>query len=77
MNSAKVRKTLDRLAYASLILDVCIAIITGLTVVDAQLVDTLLVPADYALLAVVVLSVALFFVLLVLRSMERRELKEA
>ena len=72
MNSERVRRTLDRLAYASLVLDTCIAVITSLTVLDAQLFKRLLLPASYVLSVVVFLSVALFLVLLVLRSKERR-----
>ena len=74
MNSERVKRTLDRLAYASLFLDVCIAVITSLTVLDAQLFRRLLLPASYVLSVVVFLSVALFFVLLVLKSKEGRSL---
>ena len=74
MNPEGVRKTLDSLAYVSLALDVCIAVITGLTVLDAQLTKRLLLPANYVLSAVVVLSVALFFVLIVLKAKEKRSL---
>ena len=65
--------TLDRLAYASLLLDICIAVITSLTVLDAQLFKRLLLPASYVLSVVVFLSVALFFVLLLLKSKEKDE----
>ena len=74
MNPERVRRTLDRLAYASLILDVCIAIITSLTILDAQVFKRLLLPASYVLSMVVLLSVALFLVLLVLKSKEKRGL---
>ena len=72
MSSEGVRKTLDRLAYASLGLDVCIAVITGLTVFDSQVTKRLLPPVDYLLTAVVVLSVVLFIVLMLLRSNEKK-----
>ena len=72
MNSEDVRRTLDRLAYASLILDICIAGITGLTVLDAHFTKRLLVPADYVLSAVVVLSAALFAVLIAMKAKERQ-----
>lgn len=75
MNSEGVKKTLDRLAYASLFLDICIAAITGLTVLDSQFTNRLLLPADYVLSAVVVLSVALFLVLIVMKSKERLSLR--
>lgn len=73
MNSRGVKKTLDRLAYASLILDICIAAITGLTILDAQFTRRLLLPADYVLSAVVVLSVVLFAVLVMMKFKERKE----
>lgn len=76
MNSEKVRRTLDRLAYVSLFLDVCIAIITGLTVLDSQFTRRLLLPASYVLSSVVVLSVVLFFVLVVLKSKERKTMRK-
>ncbi|MGH9918428.1 MAG: hypothetical protein ACRD6W_06130 [Nitrososphaerales archaeon] len=75
MNSARVRKTLDRLAYASLFLDVCIAVITGMTVIDVQATERLLLPVDYLLTAVVILSVVLFVVLLFMKSMERESIR--
>ena len=77
MNSAGVKRTLDRLAYASLFLDICIATITGLTILDAQITRKLLLPADYILSVVVVLSVALFVVLFFMKSMERRSSRKA
>ena len=75
MNSEGVKRTLDRLAYASLFLDICIAVITGLTVLDSRFTNRLLLPADYVLSAVVVLSVALFIVLIVMKSKERLSLR--
>lgn len=75
MNSTGVKRTLDKLAYISLVLDACIAIITGLTVLDEGFTKHLLVPVDYVLSVVVVLSVALFAALLVLKSKEKRDLR--
>ena len=71
MSSSQVRKVLDRLAYASLILDICIAVITSLTLFDVQNVQHFLWPINYLLTIVVVLSIIMFVVLLVLRSKER------
>jgi phosphoglycerol transferase MdoB-like AlkP superfamily enzyme len=67
-----VRKTLDRLAYASLVLDICIAVITLFTYFDLGNTQPLLVPINYLLTIVVVLSVIMFAVLLLLRSKERQ-----
>ena len=69
--SSRVKKTLDRLAYASLVLDVCIAIITVFTLFGATETRYLLVPINYLLTVVVVLSVLMFVVLLFLRAKER------
>lgn len=74
MNSDGVRRTLDRVAYASLFLDICIAAITGMTVLDAHVTKLLLLPADYLLTVVVGLSVALFVTLAVMKYKERRSL---
>lgn len=75
MNSARIRKTLDRLAYASLVLDICIAIITALSILDAGSPQHLLVPINYLLTIVVALSVIMFVVLLLFRSKERQAVK--
>jgi len=75
MNSARIRKTLDRLAYASLILDICIAIITSLSVLGVGSPQHLLVPVNYLLTIVVALSVVMFVVLILLRSKERQAVR--
>lgn len=72
MSKARVKKTLDRLAYASLILDTCIAIITSFTLIGVNEPKEFLWPVNYLLTLVVVLSVATFIVLLLLRATERR-----
>jgi hypothetical protein len=72
MKSARIRKTLDRLAYASLVLDICIAVITTLSLFGANRSKDLLVPINYGLTIVVVLSVVMFAVLLLLRAKERQ-----
>jgi hypothetical protein len=72
MNSVRIKKTLDRLAYASLVLDICIAIITSLSILGVSNSQRLLFPINYLLTIVVVLSIIMFIVLLVFRSMERR-----
>lgn len=72
MRTGRVRKTLDRLAYASLILDICIAIITLLTFFDLGNTQPLLIPINYLLTVVVILSVIMFAVLLLLRAKERQ-----
>ena len=76
MNSTRIRRTLDRLAYASLVLDICIAIITAVSVLDVgSNPQPLLFPIDYLLTIVVVLSVVMFVVLLLLRAKERQAVK--
>lgn len=75
MKTDNIRKMLDRLAYASLILDVCIAVITLLTILDIQESQRLLMPINYLLTIVVILSVILFVVLLLLKSKEKLSVK--
>ena len=75
MNSTRIRKTLDRLAYASLVLDICIAIITTLSILNVGSEQRLLFPINYLLTIVVVLSVIMFAVLLLLRAKERQAVK--
>jgi hypothetical protein len=75
VSSARVRKTLDRLAYASLVLDICIAIITSLTILNVGNPQSLLFPINYLLTIVVALSVIMFAVLLLLRAKERQAVK--
>jgi hypothetical protein len=76
VNSTRARKALDRLAYASLVLDICIALITTLTILDhTSAPQPLLFPIDYLLTIVVALSIIMFIVLLLFRSMEKRALK--
>jgi len=75
VNSTRIRKTLDRLAYASLVLDVCIAIITTLSVLDVGSPQPLLFPINYLLTIVVVLSIIMFVVLLLLRAKEKQAVK--
>jgi hypothetical protein len=76
LSTARVKKTLDRLAYASLVLDICIAVITLLTFFDLGNTQPLLVPINYLLTIVVVLSVVMFAVLLLLRAKERQAVAE-
>jgi len=76
VRSASIRKTLDRLAYASLFLDICIAIITVIGVLDVgSNPQRLLFPINYVLTIVVVLSVIMFIVLLLFRAKERQAVK--
>jgi hypothetical protein len=70
LSSARIKKTLDRLAYASLVLDVCIAIITSLSLLGSTGGEHFLIPINYLLTMVVVLSVAMFGVLLLLKLKE-------
>ena len=77
MRTARIKKTLDRLAYASLILDVCIAVITTLTFFDVGNTQPLLIPINYLLTIVVVLSLIMFAVLLLFRSKERQAVEAA
>ena len=75
MSQDSIRKTLNRLAYASLVLDVCIAAITALGFLDQGSHQSLLIPINYLLTVVVVLSIILFVLLLALRAKERQGLR--
>ena len=68
--TSRVKRTLDRLAYASLVLDICIAIITSLSLFGVSQGEHLLIPINYLLTVVVILSVAMFVVLVVLKFKE-------
>jgi len=72
MDSRRVRRTLDILAYASLILDICIAVITTFSVMGNHTPQQFLVPVNYLLTLVVILSIALFLVLVLLKITEQR-----
>jgi hypothetical protein len=75
MSQASIKKTLDRLAYASLVLDICIAAITALSFFDQGSHQSLLVPINYLLTIVVALAIILFVLLLALRAKERQGLR--
>ena len=67
----QTRRTLDYLAYGSLVLDVCIAIITALSLFGiGSNHEFFLTPITYLLTAVVILSISAFVVLLVLKHEE-------
>jgi len=72
MDSKRVKRTLDRLAYASLVLDICIAAITSLSLLGVNEGQHFLVPVNYLLTLVVVLSVLLFAVLFLLKAKEQQ-----
>jgi len=75
-NQASIRKTLDRLAYASLVLDVCIAVITSLSYFDLGNHQSLLGPINYLLTAVVGLTIVLAVLLLLTIAKERQVIRK-
>lgn len=66
----KLRKTIDKVAYASLILDICIAIVTSLSILNIGNPQPFLAPINYMLTLVVVLSIGLFITLFLLKHEE-------
>ena len=76
MGSARVRRTLDRLAYTSPVLGVCIAIVTALSFFDLGDGESLLVPIDYLLTIIVAPSIIIFVVLLIFRARERQAVND-
>jgi len=66
----RLKKTIDKVAYASLILDICIAIVTSLSIFNVGNPQNILVPINYMLTIVVILSIGLFITLFVMRHEE-------
>lgn len=62
----KIRKTLDMVAYTSLILDICIAMITFLSILKISYPGPVLVTINYMLTVIVILSIGLFITLFVM-----------
>jgi len=69
-NIEKIKKTMDRVAYCSLILDVCIALITTLSIFHIGNPEFILMPINYMLTIVVILSISLFITLFILKHEE-------
>jgi len=66
----RLKKTIDKVAYASLVLDICIAIVTSLSIFNVGNPQNILVPINYMLTIIVVLSIGLFITLFVLKHEE-------
>ncbi len=61
----KLRRSLTVLAYISLALDICIAVVTSVGALKIGDLHQALIPVNYALTLVVILSAAVFVTLLV------------
>ena len=59
------------LAYASLVFDICIAVVTSVRALGIGDFQSLLIPVNYALTAVVVLSAVVLIILLIERAFRR------
>lgn len=66
----KIKRTINKIAYCSLFLDACIAIVTTLSILRIGNPETILIPLSYMLTFVVVLSMGLFITLVALRHEE-------
>ena len=66
----RIRKTIDLVAYCSLFLDICIALITTVSILNIANPEPLLVPIHYMLTLVVIISIILFVTLLFLKREE-------
>ncbi len=64
---AKLKNSLTVLAYVSLALDICIAVVTSVGALKIGNLQALLIPVNYALTAVVILSAAVLLTMLVER----------
>ena len=67
----KLRKTIDYLAYGSLVLDVCITILTLLSLFQSFSPQNILVPVNYLLTVVVVVSIASASMMVYLKHEEK------
>src|ERR1039458_7851754 len=67
----RLRKALDALAYASLVFDICIAVVTSVRALGIGDFQSFLIPVNYALTAVVVLSAVVLIILLIERAFRR------
>ena len=61
----KLKRSLTVLAYISLVLDICIAVVTSVGALKIGDLQALLIPVNYALTAVVILSAAVLLTILV------------
>jgi hypothetical protein len=68
----KLRRALTVLAYTSLVLDVCIAVVTSVGALGIGDLRAVLIPVNYALTAVVILSAVVFVTLLVEKAATRK-----
>ena len=66
----KVRKTIKIATYCSLVLDVCTAIVTTMSILNIGNPGPFLMPLNYMLTIVVALSIGLFITLVFLRHQE-------
>jgi hypothetical protein len=67
----KIQRTIDLLAYGSLLLDVCIAAITFLSLINIKAGEQMLGTIHFTLTAVVVMSLTSFSMLLYMKHYER------
>jgi hypothetical protein len=66
----KIKKLINRTAYFSLFLDMCIAVVTSLSILKIGNPELLLAPINYMLTVVVILSLCLFITLFVRKHEE-------
>ena len=74
VNNKKIRKiqrTMNTLAYGSLFLDICIAIVTALSLFKISTGEFVLIPIHYMLTSVVIMSLLSGSMLLYLRHNEK------
>lgn len=69
-NIKRVRRSINIIAYCSLFLDIGIAIVTTLSILNVGRPEPFLIPLNYMLTIVVALSIGLFITLVFLRHQE-------
>ena len=67
----KIQRAIDLLAYGSLFLDICIALITSLSLLNITTGEHIMVPIHYILTAVVAMSLISIGMLLYMKHYER------
>ena len=70
-NMEKIQRAIDMLAYGSLFLDVCIALITALSLLNITTGEFIMIPIHYLLTIVVILSLISGGMLVYLRHYEK------
>ena len=67
----RIRRLIDKIAYYSLLIDIAIAVLTTVSILHLGDITQLMIPVNYILSAVVLLSLSLFVALFALKHEEK------